>query len=132
MKKGGMLVERIYGNKRTAWNLFRGLVLAGIVSMISLLILAFVMLKLQMDVGQMEIGILLTYALSCLAGGWYCGRKSEKRKFIWGLLTGILYFLLLFLISRTGEDAGAADFMQGLTAFALCAAGGMLGGMLAG
>ena len=80
-------MERIYGNKRTAWNLFRGLVLAGIVSMISLLILAFVMLKLQMDVGQMEIGILLTYALSCLAGGWYCGRKSEKRN-LYGTANG--------------------------------------------
>lgn len=132
MEKGGMLVERIYGNRRSAWNLFRGVLAAGLVSFILLLILAFVMLKLQMDVGQMEIGILATYALSCLAGGWYCGRKSDRRKFIWGLFTGILYFLLLFLISRTGEDAGAADFMQSLTAFALCAAGGMLGGMLAG
>ena len=108
-----------------------GLVFACLATTAILLILAFVMLKLQPGTGVMETSILVTYALSCLLGGWYCGRKTERRKFLWGALLGVLYFLLLFLISGMGDRAVQSGLLQSLTALVICAGGGMLGGMLA-
>lgn len=124
-------MEHLRGGGKTAAAILRGLVLACFVTVVILLILAFVMLKLRPDAGKTEIGILLTYVLSCFVGGWYIGRKAEKKKFLWGLLLGALYFLLLFAISAMGERAVQSDLLQSLTALILCAGGGMAGGMLA-
>ena len=132
MNGGGIKMERINERRQGAWNIVRGLALSAAVSIVFLLILAFVMLKMQPDMEKMQMGIFLTYVLSCFAGGMYCGKKSERQKFIWGCFVGILYFLILFVISHLWSDAGAIDFTQGAIAFVLCALGGMAGGMLAG
>ena len=124
-------MEQLRGHGRSAATMLLGLILSCIVTTVILLILAFVMLKLQPENGMIEIGILVTYAVSCFLGGWYCGRRMEKRKFLWGMLLGVLYFLLLFLISGMGDRAIQSGIAQGLGALALCAGGGMFGGMLA-
>lgn len=124
-------MEQLRVKGKTAAGMLLGLVFACLATTALLLILAFVMLKLQPGTGVMETSILVTYALSCLLGGWYCGRKTERRKFLWGALLGVLYFLLLFLISGMGDRAVQSGFLQSLTALVICAGGGMLGGMLA-
>ena len=124
-------MEQLRKRGKTATGMLVGLVLACLATTVILLILAFVMLKLQPETGVIETAILVTYALSCLVGGWYCGRKMERRKFLWGLLLGALYFLLLFLVSGMGDRTLQSSLLQGLTAFLICAGGGMLGGMLA-
>ncbi len=124
-------MEQLRVKGKTAAGMLLGLVFACLATTAILLILAFVMLKLQPGTGVMETSILVTYALSCLLGGWYCGRKTERRKFLWGALLGVLYFLLLFLISGMGDRAVQSGLLQSLTALVICAGGGMLGGMLA-
>ncbi|MCD7882112.1 MAG: TIGR04086 family membrane protein [Lachnospiraceae bacterium] len=106
------------------------LIVAFLATVILLLGFAFLLLKLQLDVGKTEIGILVIYVLSCFIGGIYSGRKAGRRKFLWGMLTGILYFLLLLIVSGMGERALQPDLTRTITAFALCTAGGTLGGML--
>lgn len=108
-----------------------GLVLSCLATTAILLVLAFVMLKLQPGTGTIETAILVTYAVSCFLGGLYCGRRAEQKKFVWGMLLGVLYFLLLFLISGMGDRTVQSGLVQSLTALAICAGGGMLGGMLA-
>lgn len=107
------------------------LIVAYVITVLALFGIAFVMLKLQLDAGTTELLILAVYALSCFAGGWYAGRRAGKRKFLQGLLVGVLYFALLFLISGMGEREIQSDLASGGLACLLCAAGGMLGGMLA-
>lgn len=109
---------------------FTSLMVAFLATVILLLGFAFLLLKLQLDVGKTEIGILVIYVLSCFIGGIYCGRKAARRKFLWGMLTGILYFLLLLIVSGMGEGALQPGLPRIITAFALCTAGGTLGGML--
>lgn len=116
---------------RAAGAVLRGLLLAFLVTVVFLLLIAFVFLKMQPDMGKTEIGILLTYVLSCFAGGWYCGRRMERKKFLWGLLVGVLYFLLLLAVSGMSERSLQSGLLQSLTAFVLCAGGGMFGGMVA-
>ncbi|MCD8012500.1 MAG: TIGR04086 family membrane protein [Lachnospiraceae bacterium] len=107
------------------------LVLAFLVTIVLLLGFAFLLLKLQLDVGKTEIGIMVIYVVSCFAGGWACGRRAERRKFLWGMLTGVLYFLLLLVVSGLGEEALQPQLTRTAVAFVLCAGGGTLGGMLA-
>ena len=122
-------MERIRGRGKGITVVFRGLILSALVTEVILMILAFVMLKLEPDVKKAEIGILCTYFLSCFLGGIYCGGKMEKGKFVWGMFLGIFYFLLLLAVSFMGDQAVSSDLVQGVTAFFICAGGGMLGGM---
>lgn len=124
-------MEQIYGKGKAVGVILRGLVLAGIVSAAALMILALLMLKLQPDTNKIELGIMVTYALSCLLGGWYGGRKMERKKYLWGLLLGALYFLLLFAVSGMGDREVQPGVVHSLAVFVLCSACGMLGGMIA-
>ena len=121
IKKGGKGIGR----------LAVALVVAYLITVLALFGISFVMLKLQPDTGTTELLILAVYVLSCFAGGWYAGRRAGQRKFLQGLFVGLLYFVLLFLISGMGEREIQSDLASGELACLLCAAGGMLGGMLA-
>ena len=115
----------------TVKRLFQSLLLSFVMTVLLILLLAFVMLQMQPDLKIAETGILVIYVLASFAGGWFCGRKAGARKFLWGLAAGILYFLILLATSVMGDRTLQSGITEGLTAFALCAAGGMCGGMLA-
>lgn len=125
-------MEVLQGRGRAAAELLKGLVIACLVTAAALLGLAFLMMKVQPAAERMELCILGSYVISCFAGGWYCGRRAQRRKFLRGLLLGAAYFALLFLISGMGDRAVQSTLLQGVTSFVVCACGGMLGGMLAG
>lgn len=110
--------------------MLKSLLVAYAVTAVVLMTLAFVLLKFQPDSRKMGIAILACYVISCLTGGWLCGKKAEKRKFLWGLATGIVYFLMLFAVSCMGERTLPLQVMQVLTVFVLCAGSGMAGGMI--
>ena len=59
------------------------------------------------------------------------GKLTGNRKFLWGLLAGCLYFVLLVLISLGVYHSFQSEMSGMLTTFLLCAGGGMLGGMIA-
>lgn len=118
------------GAGRMAKNVMKALLTAYVVTAVFLFILAFVLLKIQPDAQKTGIAILACYVISCLAGGRVCGKHAEKRKFLWGLLSGVLYFVLLLAASELREQAIPVRTTQMLTAFFLCACSGMAGGML--
>jgi len=94
------------------------------------LVLAVLLYKLNLDKGKVTAGITGIYVVSAFAGGFLIGKLQKVRKFIWGLMLGILYFLLLVLVSFGVYHTLQGDVMQIVTTLVLCAAGGMLGGML--
>ena len=47
-----------------------------------------------------------------------------------GLLSGLAYFLVLFVVSWVMNKGGAMDMQRSLTVMGICAVGGTLGGML--
>lgn len=111
--------------------LVTALAAAYLVTVLALFGMAAVMLKAEPDVKTMELIILGIYFLSCFAGGWCAGRKAGQRKFLHGLVTGLLYFAVLFAVSNLGERELQSDLLRGGLSCLLCAAGGMFGGMLA-
>ena len=124
-------MEVFAGKGRTARGVIGGMVTAFLLSVLLLLLFAFVQLKLQLDAGAVEVLILVTYGLSCLVGGWYGGKKGARKKFLWGLLVGVLYFLFLFLISGMAEGQMQMEAGSSMLALGICGVCGMLGGMIA-
>ena len=78
----------------------------------------------------MNLGIILIYVIGTFSGGFVMGKLEGQKKFLWGLGTGVVYFVLLLLISfgmYREVSSGTGDLF--LT-FVLCTGGGMLGGMV--
>lgn len=104
------------------------LLMSYILTGLMLLLLAFLLYRFQISSNALEIGIIVTYVLSTFLGGFLAGKKAKTRKFLWGLLMGAGYYLILAvfsLLSGTGQPG--ASF---LTCMIICCGGGMLGGML--
>ena len=96
-----------------------------------LLLLARLLYRFRLDEGKIQIGIILIYIVSCFAGGFLAGKMMKSRKFLWGVLLGLLYFLIMTLVSlavNRGLQDGTTSYF---TTFLLCMGGGMLGGMCA-
>ena len=96
-----------------------------------LLLLAGLLYRFRLDEGKIQIGIILIYIFSCFAGGFLSGKMMKSRKFLWGVLLGLLYFLIMTLVSlavNRGLQDGTTTYF---TTFLLCMGGGMLGGMCA-
>lgn len=95
-----------------------------------LLLLALLLYQFQLSESAVNIGILAVYLISCFLAGFLEGKMMGTRKFLWGAAAGLLYFVLLALISlavNRGFDSGSSHFV---TTGILCMAGGTLGGML--
>ena len=101
-----------------------------IVTGILLMVLAFLLYKMDLDKAKVSAGIIVIYVVSAFVGGFLMGKMAKVKKFLWGLVIGAAYFLLLFLISFGVYHTVQGSVMNTLTAFLLCAGGGMLGGML--
>lgn len=119
---------KITGTK--VMSMFTGLAAAAVATVLFLAVFAFVLLKSGMSAQVGNIGVICISVLSCFAGGFFCGRKNEKRGFLWGLAVGILYFCLLLPVRMLGGQPMSGQGIHMLTSFLYCTGSGMLGGML--
>ena len=106
------------------------LLIGYVISGIILVVLALMMLKTNVSPGVISGGLLFAYILSCFIGGLLLGKKMGKRKYLWGVLFGLLYFVTLFVISLAMKNVTGEMSTETVTIMLLCASGGMLGGML--
>lgn len=118
------------GIEQRAADVLKSLLCAYIVTGILLLILTLLLYKAGLSEESINAGIILTYVISTFSGGFVIGKLTGTRKFVWGMLLGVLYFLLLTLISLGIYHSLQSDLMNLATTFLLCAGGGMLGGMI--
>lgn len=110
--------------------LLRTLLFSYLLSGLLILGLAFALYKLRLQEGQVQFSVYLIYLISCLAGGLICGKSIRQKRFLWGMLLGILYFAVLYVIARLLHQGMGAGPEQLLVNMALCAAAGCAGGML--
>lgn len=110
--------------------LLKSLLFSYILTAGLLLLLAFVLFKLELSERPVAVAIIAIYVVATFFAGFVTGKKLGNRKFMWGLLMGAAYFVVLALVSlaiRQSPDALGNSFF---TTMALCAGGGMLGGMV--
>lgn len=123
-------MDRNRREARMAGWILKSLLLAYVLTGILLLVLAMLLYKLDMDEKAVSAGIVAIYITATLIGGLAIGKMAGTKKYLWGLILGILYFALLILITigvyRTLDGAAASL----VTTFLLCAGGGTIGGMI--
>lgn len=101
-----------------------------VVTGLVMLILAFIMLKCQMAGNILQISIISIYVLTNFLGGLIIGKTLQKQKFLWGLIVGIIYFMVLSIISFVINKSFYQDIPYAMTVLGICAGSGMLGGMV--
>ena len=104
-----------------AAGLFLSALIAVLLTMLFLAVFAFAMLKGNLSASVEKIGLIVMSVMACFVGGFLCGKKNIKKRYLWGLGVGVLYCLFFGVVTDT-----TAFF----TMMLYCAAGGMLGGML--
>lgn len=108
--------------------ILKGLMISAGITFAAVLILALLILKTGISEKTLRIAVIIVYAVACFAAGFYNGHKLKQRRFIWGILGGIFYFLILLVISMV---AGQGKWHTGiLTTALICLGSGMFGGML--
>ncbi|MCD7921822.1 MAG: TIGR04086 family membrane protein [Clostridiales bacterium] len=106
------------------------LLIMYVITGLALLALALVLLKLQPEESVINIGIMAIYIISCLLGGLIAGKRIKERKFLWGVLTGAVYFLILLAGSFLLNRGISSDTVHVATTLVMCIAAGMIGGMI--
>ncbi len=118
------------GIGQAAIQMVKAFLCAYVMTGVILLVLTLLLYKMGLSEENVNAGIILTYVISTFSGGFVIGKLMGKRKFLWGLLAGVAYFVLLLLISLGVYHSLQGAMMNLLTTFFLCAGGGMLGGMV--
>ncbi|MBR4082907.1 MAG: TIGR04086 family membrane protein [Lachnospiraceae bacterium] len=111
-------------------NLMVILMSAFVLTAIILLVLALLLYKFQLSKSVISTGIILTYVFTCFMAGNLAGRQMKQKRFLWGLLMGIAYFVVLLLLSIVVNSSIGTVSDSLFTTLILCIGGGMLGGML--
>lgn len=110
--------------------ILEALVFSYIITGLLLLIISFLMLKLELSSVVISGAINVAYIVSALTGGFFIGKMTEQRKFIWGLLVGVLYFVVLMIVSLMMNRTGPLPYGSLFTVFIITGLSGMLGGMI--
>ena len=112
--------------KAVLWSLLLAYGITGCL----LLVLAFILFRLESGEGIAAAGIIFIYVVSCLIGGLAVGRFMRKDRCLWGIVTGLSYYLLLLLVSFLAQGKWDMTFVHAVTTFFMCLGGGAIGGML--
>ena len=97
---------------------------------LGLILMAWMLEKFQLKSGFIEAGVIVIYVVSCWLGGFIAGKKMKMRKFLWGALLGIAYFLILFAVSAVINQGIPEDMVHMAVTLLICMAAGTLGGMM--
>ena len=116
-------------SRKIMW-LLKSLLASYIATMIMLMILTLFVYKLEIGERVVSAGIVSIYILSTMVGGLLIGKMAQTRRFIWGIGLGMVYFLLLLLITLGVYRTINSDMANMITTWILCIGGGMIGGML--
>ena len=113
-----------------AAGLFLSALIAVLLTMLFLAVFAFAMLIGNLSASVEKIGLIVMSVMACFVGGFLCGKKNIKKRYLWGLGVGVLYCLFFGVIRVGMGQAFVTDTTAFFTMMLYCAAGGMLGGML--
>lgn len=101
-----------------------------LITFLGIVILAVLLLILQISENMVDIGILVIYVTACLAAGIIVGKRTMNKKFLWGMVSGVMYFLILFIISMLANQSIENVGNDLVTTFCICVGSGTLGGMI--
>ncbi len=123
-------MDKIRNRKIPVFTVLKVLIVSYLVTGAMLLVLAMLLYKFELGESIIDGGIVVTYILSCFLGGFLMGKIQKTRKFLWGMVIGCTYYVILLAVSllmkQNSIELGGSLF----TSMVMCVGSGMLGGML--
>lgn len=110
--------------------LVKALFISYLCTGVILLILSCIMYKAQPPNMFISAGVVFSYIFSAFVGGMIVGKKTQEKRFLWGIISGMLYFAIIFAMSILMNKDIVSQIGSTITVFITCGFGGMLGGML--
>ncbi len=95
-----------------------------------LLLLALMLYRFGLKENIVNICIIAIYVIVTFLAGMMVGKRVQSRRFLWGFLMGVLYFVVLAAVSLAVNRSIQDVANNCVTVFLLCAGSGMLGGMV--
>lgn len=123
-------MDKIARQNTKLFAVLTGLLFSYIITAFILLLLSFLMLKLNLPGAGISAGIIAAYIISNFIGGFLVGRKTEQKKFLWGFIMGVFYFVVLMVVSLMMNRAEPLPLGNLFTALIVCSMSGMIGGMI--
>ena len=103
---------------------------AYLLTAVLLLLLALMLYRFGLSEKVVSICIILIYIAVTFLAGFIAGKRVGEKKFLWGLVMGCVYFLILMTVSLIVNRGIEEPISRMATVFMLCSGSGMLGGML--
>ena len=105
--------------------IFAQLVLMAVV----ILLASFITYKLKVSDFGYKVIVMVVYGIVTFIGGMIIGKVKNKRKFLWGALTGGIYIGMIMIVAFAIAHNGESSVVKMVPALITSLAGGMLGGM---
>ncbi|PJI09755.1 TIGR04086 family membrane protein [Clostridium sp. CT7] len=106
-----------------------GVLRALFITLVVILIFAFVSTKVSFSEGITNMVILVTTLLSVMFGSIYSSRKSGQKGWLNGLLVGIFYIAIFYIVSLIDGSSGTFQ-LRDIIRIVLAIVVGTLSGML--
>ena len=106
------------------------LVTMYIITGMLLLLLAFLMYKMDLTEPVVNGAIIAIYIVAGFFGGFLMGKKTGVKKYLWGLLMGALYYGVLILVGLILHKGLGAEPVHLLSTMILCLLSATAGGMI--
>lgn len=116
--------------KQSVLQILKVIIIDVIITILAVLLFSFLLYKFRFGDNILRIMIVAAYAISNFVGGYIIGKIKENRKFMWGAVTGLTYFLVLTIISIIVTGSLYGNGNMAVLALVSSVLGGTVGGML--
>lgn len=123
-------MEKVGTGRDRVLKILSTLLIMYVITGAALMVLALLLYKMQLSENIVSVGIMIIYVIAGLLGGLIAGKRMKTRRFLWGVLMGAVYFLVLLAGSFILNRGITSDLLHVVTTLVMCMAAGMIGGML--
>lgn len=110
--------------------LLKCLMAAYLITGALLLLVAGLLYRFSLGENVIDISIIVIYCISSLLAGLFFSKGASSRRFIWGMMAGAAYFVIICAVSVAVEPDFVPVSNSCITTLMICLGSGMLGGML--
>ena len=128
-RNGGAMLKKINLSSRLTF-ILKCLLISYLLTTGLLLLLALMLYRFGLSEKIVSICIIAIYIIVTFLAGFLAGKREGSRKFLWGLMMGSLYFVILIVLSLIVNHGLSGVSGNLLTVLMLCGGSGMLGGMI--
>ena len=108
----------------------KSLIFASVFTLLILLFTALLMYKADISMDTAGYVLMLAYIGAPFLGALYLGKKVVEKRYLWGLIVGVCYFLFFLLFSLAMGGVEQLNWTAEVRVLLMALAGGVLGGML--